>query len=202
MIGYLARVTPEQIASLQADPDLLLGATHIAACVDAGNSVDEILALLEQQTSADQPPEFSRTYEALRSSATAAAKLNIAAPLCLEKEWHVLHFLFSGGAGKSALPGGALLGGEPIGNDLGYGPARLLTPLDTADFAEFLSAQDPRQLLQRFDLRKMRSARVYGAPSDQEAERVALWVSVFVPKLRRYLAQARADGAGLLLWTS
>ena len=43
MIGYLARVTPEQIASLQADPDLLLGATHIAACVDAGNSVDEIL---------------------------------------------------------------------------------------------------------------------------------------------------------------
>ena len=202
MIGYLARVSPKQIEVLQSDPSLLLGATHIAAGVEAGDSVDDILAFLEQQTGADKPREFSRSYEALRNSAIAAAKLNLAPPLSLETEWHVLHFLLTGGAAKCALPSGALLGGDPIGEDLGYGPARLLMPLDVADFADFLDAQDPRELLTRFDMRKMRSAHVYNAPDDDDAERVALWVSVFVPKLRRYLAQARAEGAGLLLWTS
>lgn len=202
MMGYLARVSPEQIEILQADPSLMLGATHIGAGLEAGDSVDDILAFLERQTGADKPPEFSRTYEALRNSATAAAKLNLAPPLSLETEWHVLHFLLTGGPAKSALPSGALLGGDPIGDDLGYGPARLLMPIDVADFADFLDAQDPRELLQRFDMRKMRSAHVYNAPNDEDAERVAMWVSVFVPKLRRYMAQARAEGAGLLLWTS
>ncbi len=201
-ILYAARVSPEQIASLHADPSLVLGATHIASCLEAGDSLEEILAFLDQQAGADQPREFTRHYEVLRGSAAAAAKLNLAPSLCLEKDWHVLHFLLTGAAGKNTEPSGALLAGDAIGNDMGYGPARLLAPADTAAFADFLDAQDVRQLLQRFDMRKMRGARVYNAPDDDQAEQVALWASVFVPKLRRYMAQARTDGAGLLLWLS
>ena len=201
-IFYVARVTTEQIERLQADPTLVLGATHIASCLEAGDNMEEILAFLEQQAagSADQPPEYARHYEALRASATEAAKLDMPASLTLERHWHVLHYLLTGGAAPKPLPGGALLGGDKIGNDLGYGPARVLGPEQVAEFAEFLAAQDLRQLLQRFDMRKMRSAKVYGAPDDNDAEQAALWVSVFVPKFRKFVGQARDGGDGLLLW--
>jgi hypothetical protein len=202
MIFYVARVSPEQIGALQTDPSLVLGATHIASCLEAGDSLDEILAFLEQQTGGDQPAEFTRHYEALRASATAAAKLNLRPSLCLEKQWHVLHFLLTGGARPKDPPSGALLGGDAIGADLGYGPARLLAPVDVAAFADFLEAQDVRQLLQRFDVRKMRAQKVYGASDDEDAEQAAVWVSIFVPKLRKFVAQARENGDGLLLWLS
>jgi hypothetical protein len=201
-VFYVARVTTEQIARLQAEPTLVLGATHIASCLEAGDNMEEILAFLEHQASrgADQPPEYARHYEALRASTTEATKLDMAPSLTLEKHWHVLHYLLTGGAAPKPLPAGALLGGDKIGNDLGYGPARLLAPEQVAEFAEYLAGQDLRQLLQRFDMRKMRSAKVYGAPDDNDAEQAALWVSVFLPKFRKFVAQARDSGDGLLLW--
>jgi hypothetical protein len=49
--------------------------------------------------------------------------------LNLEKSWHVLHYLLTGKAEKAPPPvGNAVLGGQDIGGDRGYGPARFLTP--------------------------------------------------------------------------
>lgn len=49
--------------------------------------------------------------------------------LDLDKSWHGIHYLLTGtawGIGEGA--GAAILGGDEIGEDGGYGPARLLDP--------------------------------------------------------------------------
>ncbi|NUR82053.1 MAG: DUF1877 family protein [Terrabacter sp.] len=51
--------------------------------------------------------------------------------LDLDKSWHGIHFLLTGtdwSAGDAGAAGGAILGGRPVGEDDGYGPARLLEP--------------------------------------------------------------------------
>lgn len=56
----------------------------------------------------------------------------------LDKSWHGLHFLFTGTAWEGEEPACFLvLGGEGIGNDVGYGPARVLMPDDVGRFAAF-----------------------------------------------------------------
>jgi hypothetical protein len=51
----------------------------------------------------------------------------------LHKSWHMFHFLFTGRAEGGSPPGSLLMeGGEEVGEDLGYGPARLIGPADTA----------------------------------------------------------------------
>ncbi|MGW4943549.1 YfbM family protein [Actinoplanes sp. NPDC004185] len=47
--------------------------------------------------------------------------------LDLDKAWHGIHFLLTGSAWETSPGAGeAVLGGDPIGDDLGYGPARLV----------------------------------------------------------------------------
>jgi hypothetical protein len=61
--------------------------------------------------------------------------------LNLEKSWHVLHYLLTGKAEKAPPPvGNAILGGQDIGGDLGYGPARFLTPQQVREVRIALSA--------------------------------------------------------------
>ena len=51
----------------------------------------------------------------------------------LDKAWHALHFLLTGNLEPDGTPiGDAILGGDPIGPDLGYGPARVIS----ADYAK------------------------------------------------------------------
>ena len=44
----------------------------------------------------------------------------------LDKAWHGVHWLLTGSAEESSGPASdAILGGEPVGEDLGYGPAQI-----------------------------------------------------------------------------
>ena len=47
----------------------------------------------------------------------------------LDKAWHCIHFMLTGSTYDVTQPlGGAVLGGDGVGDDLGYGPARILDP--------------------------------------------------------------------------
>ena len=47
----------------------------------------------------------------------------------LDKAWHGIHFLLTGSAWETTPGAGeSVLGGDPVGPDRGYGPARLLDP--------------------------------------------------------------------------
>jgi hypothetical protein len=56
--------------------------------------------------------------------------------LRLEKSCQAIHFLLNGDPWSSAGPyGKVILGGQHIGQDSGYGPAKLLTPTEVRDLA-------------------------------------------------------------------
>lgn len=119
--------------------------------------------------------------------------------LDLHKSWHVLHYLFTGQAWDGDMPASALLlGGKEVGEDMGYGPARILTPQETASFAGFLQALDVDKLAARLDADQMQRLEIYSA-SDDEAE-LEEELEHYFPQLQAFVADAAAKRQGLLIY--
>jgi hypothetical protein len=121
--------------------------------------------------------------------------------LGLEKSWHMLHYLFTGHVDPAKTPGAALLTGEGMGENLGYGPARLQHQKETLDFARFLNTLDLAGLQERVNYREMLRIGVYAMPrglgSDAEFEaELRAEVAFYFPRLRDYvikMADKKAD---------
>lgn len=123
--------------------------------------------------------------------------------LDLHKSWHALHFLFTGTAWEGRAPADALLnGGREVGEDLGYGPARLLDAKETAAFAVFLRTQTVEGLLGKVDLRRMSDLEIYCFEDDGEdaAEDVEADIETYFPQLKDFVVAAADKGEGLLVW--
>jgi len=88
--------------------------------------------------------------------------------VCLEKEWHTLHYLITGTLEPdgSAL-GDAILGGEEIGTNLGYGPARLIKPERVKEIAEALLAVDIDKKCKDLDESTQVASDIYGGISTE-----------------------------------
>ncbi len=118
----------------------------------------------------------------------------------LNKLWHILHYLLTG----SALGGGsplanAILGGEEIGSDMGYGPARFLTPSQVREVADALSRVSNEELARRFDPEAMDAAEIYGAGRGADPE-LAEYALEYLPQLVSYYSDAAAKGYAMLLY--
>jgi hypothetical protein len=122
--------------------------------------------------------------------------------LDLQKSWHILHYLLTGSIDDTSSPGGALLAGEELGEDIGYGPARLLDEAATAEFAGFLQGLDPDRLLARMNTGEMASAGVYAMPDEGDDEDLREEVGYYFPRLRDYVVQVAQKQGGLLTWLS
>jgi hypothetical protein len=85
------------------------------------------------------------------------------APVFRLKAWHGVHYLLCG----EVEPGGALLsqailGGAEIGEDLGYGPARYLTPGHVSETAKEHSRPGlPPEMPARFNPARMTQLGIY-----------------------------------------
>lgn len=120
--------------------------------------------------------------------------------LSVHKDWHALHWLLNGSAehvGPGA--GGAILGGHELGDDLGYGPARLLTPTEVAEIAKELATLGAQRMLARFDLRAMAAADVYSF-DDEDADRSPEGLRAHVEALVRFYEEAASNGRAVVLW--
>lgn len=122
--------------------------------------------------------------------------------LDLHKSWHALHFLLSGSAWEGSGPAATLLaGGKAVGEDLGYGPARLVSAAETAAFNRFLADQSPDDLLDRIDLNAMGAQQIYCADGDDEdADELGEFVEHYFTQLKDYVAAAAKRGHGLAIW--
>jgi hypothetical protein len=82
--------------------------------------------------------------------------------LDLDKTWDAIHFTLNGerGAGDEPLFL-TILGGEEIGEDNGYGPARYLLPDQVKDVAQALRSIPPADFAARFDPAALTKADVY-----------------------------------------
>ncbi|MDG4780721.1 YfbM family protein [Micromonospora sp. WMMD961] len=120
--------------------------------------------------------------------------------LDLGKSWHAVHYLITGsawGLGDGAA-GAAILGGAEIGEDGGYGPARLLGPDAVRAVATELNALDVETLRTRYDADAMATADIYPIGwTNDEAEFDNLVVHLV--ELSQFYRTAADNGQAVLL---
>jgi hypothetical protein len=213
MICWIIGLKPAQMVALRTTPSLVRSLVIVAQDDQPKPNFDEAI----KRMSPEQRKRFDAYQTALeaieRETQTAAAEARkqlatlgaLERALSLENSWHLLHYLFTGHIGPANAPGDLLLTGEDLGEDLGYGPARLHSETATRAFAEFLETQELERLQARIDLREMLRLGVYGVPmgpgSDADyANEVRREVGVYFPLLRSYVRQMSNNGNGLLVW--
>jgi hypothetical protein len=122
--------------------------------------------------------------------------------LYLDKSWHGIHFLLAGKDWETTEGAGeAILGGDPIGEDDGYGPARLVTADRVHTVAAALRTVDEDTLRGRYDAEGLTAAEIYPEIWD-EADVLDEYLLPYFQDLRSfYLAAADAGEAVLLAIT-
>lgn len=82
--------------------------------------------------------------------------------LDIDKAWHGIHFLLVGqGEQTKDIRSLAIFGGKEIGDDVGYGPARLLTVNEVKAIARALKSETTEKLRPRYDPKKMEALKIY-----------------------------------------
>lgn len=122
----------------------------------------------------------------------------------LDKAWHGIHFLLTGDPEGGELPAATLLcGGTEVGDDLGCGPARLLTPNEVAAFATFLAGLSLDTFSARFDGAAMMAADIYPNvwtrnPSDGDDGRD--YLDQYFAVLTQTFVDAAKDSRGMAIF--
>lgn len=120
----------------------------------------------------------------------------------VDKAWHGIHYLLAGKADVGAEPlSWAVMGGEEIGDEVGYGPARFLEPEQVRSIASWLP--DDSVFKSRFDPQAMERARIYPEVIWVRDDADAL--EYLVENYRELVAfykSAAERGDGAILWLS
>lgn len=168
-------------------------------------SITELLGLAP----APSPPKssiFSKLFGRPPAS-QAAAEPNfrpIAATNTFELDgaWHVLHFLFSGRSDEGPWPASFLIsGGEEIGPDQGYGPARLVDAKQIGELDAFLKALSYDALNVAYKPDEIEATEIYwqaaSTPSGRQEELDGLWE--LVTGLRRFVQNMANAGDSMVV---
>ncbi|MFI7598872.1 YfbM family protein [Actinoplanes sp. NPDC049681] len=120
--------------------------------------------------------------------------------LDLDKSWHAIHYLLTGTAWDvSEGAGAAILGGDEVGEDNGYGPARLLTSDKVQAVAAALDAMDVDTLRNRFVPEALAAADIYPAIWAQTDADFDSYLAPYFAQLRSFYGRASANGQAVLL---
>jgi hypothetical protein len=116
------------------------------------------------------------------------------------QSWHGLHYLLTGTASEFPAPRGFLVeGGDEIGTDGGYGPARLFSPREVDAIHSVLADISEEELWSRFDAAQMNAEQVYSFNWHEEAElRRRVYLRTFAD-LKRFVDYASRRGQGLVV---
>lgn len=213
MRGHLRQLAPAELEQLQQNPEnlaeliqgkALAGRANVMATLERAHKIK----LDAQAAGALNDPAERERVRARILKELAGAGINVGVSvdegpsedgLSLEKSWHVLHYLLTGEADEASPPlGNAILGGKEIGDDLGYGPARFLTPQQVREVAAALALISKNDLAARFDLKAMKAARIYPVKDESELG----LAEHYFEQLSRYYAGASAAGNAMLLWVA
>src|SRR5580704_8543638 len=217
MIGYLRQIRTDEVAKLQKKPtyvqELLREPYDLKAAIrdklrgkeSPQRAAMEAAQARSQQISdqirkSDRPPgpitaaEYEAVMQPLRDAGAFGDDTNV---LRLEKSWHTLHYLLTGSAEPvNTCLGKAILGGAEIGPDLGYGPARLLSPEEVREVAEALARLSKEDLAQCFNLSAMEAANIYACDSEEELE----LAQAYFERMMHFYADAAAMGNAVIFY--
>ncbi len=120
--------------------------------------------------------------------------------LDLHKSWHGLHWLMCQSVWEGPEPyRSAILGGEEIGEDIGYGPPRLVEPAKVEEVARALSMLSAAQVMKRYDGMAMDRDDVYPGNFAEDGS----WKNELrrdYERLRKFYEETAAEGGGMLSW--
>ncbi len=121
-----------------------------------------------------------------------------------DKSWHAIHYLLTGTAESGSFPLNFILdGGKQVGDEeVGYGPARIFTPAETADINDALSGFTEESLKARYDGRAMDSAKIYPQIWGRESEDNFVYAWENFVALREFIHITRTSGSYLMLYLS
>lgn len=199
MICHLRQLPPVELAELQAHPERVVPTVH------PETTDSEIMRLREEtqrlgRAVVNNPKDATlrgEYMEAVKMTSKLAAKYNSPAELEIEKSWHGIHFLLTGTAWEVMPPlGNVLLGGTEIGEDVGYGPARYLTPQQVAEVSAELEKITEENLRQRFKFEELERAQIYAITSAGDIEYLLGHFSRVVAHYR----DAARNGNAMLLY--
>ncbi len=118
--------------------------------------------------------------------------------LDIDKSWQGIHFLLTGDAWAGAPPLAlAILGGIEVGGDVGYGPARYLTPAEVKQVASALAAVSRHQLAAKYSSASFIEADIYPEIWD-EGDEALDYLLVNFDALIEFYRQASIRGDAVL----
>jgi len=119
----------------------------------------------------------------------------------IDKAWHGLHFLLTGSPwATSPGLGSAILGGDEIGDDLGYGPVRAHDVEATAEIAEALDLLTADALRSRYLPDQMEAQEIY--PGGWDDEENLEWLLEAFETTKNHFRSAREARCGMLILMS
>ena len=119
----------------------------------------------------------------------------------LDKAWHAIHFTLNGKAWEGEEPLFlAILGGEEIGEDIGYGPARFLTPVQVKAVSAALSVVTPETFGGQFSHAALATAEIYPDVWEAEGADSLEYVQPFYNDLRTFYQAAAERGDAVLIY--
>lgn len=124
----------------------------------------------------------------------------------LDKAWHGIHYLLTRSVWEGEPPLNLLVaGGREVGHvDVGYGPARVLSPAEVRAAAEALAALSDDDLRARFNPAEMMSMKIYPEIWDRSPEEddTLGYLMECVATLRDFLAQVVERGHGAVVYVT
>lgn len=112
----------------------------------------------------------------------------------IDQAWHGIHYLLTGTAEGGVPPLSlSVLGGQKIGEDIGYGPALYLTPTQVSEVALALSGISIETFAARFDSKKMTEENIHLFPMED----VDYFIKYFKDLVHEYKDAAKR-GNGML----
>jgi hypothetical protein len=202
MIGHLRRLTAAEQAEIERNPAATRTLTGKAS---AKKKMPAIMAALPEAQrvglelatrGGDREAARQKILEVLANAGVSMPMMGKQrdGSLRLEKSWHVLHCVLSGSAGPGKSPlSQALLGGREVGNDVGYGPARVPAPLAVQEIATALASVDIKPRAASYDVDQAKSRKIYCAEHDEAEESST-------GQIKAYYDEAAKSGEAMLLW--
>lgn len=122
----------------------------------------------------------------------------------IDKSWHCIHFMLAGSADVGTDPlSWAILGGRETGEEIGYGPARVLDPEEVRGIAAALASIDEATFRSRFNPGALQAADIYLADMcARDGEDALDYLVENYRVLAAFYHDAAARGDGAVLWLS
>lgn len=170
---------------------------------------DTLLRSLMAQSVEEGFEEWRQRQQQLRAAGAQpqqppSAAIATSTLLNIDKLWHGLHWLLCQDAVGGPEPlSSTVFGGIEVGEDLGYGPARIVDPGGTAEVAAALADLDDQEIRRRFDPKTMAAAQLYPLQErwTNEPEIISELLDAF-DKVRALFAAASRRGDAVLIWLS